>query len=49
MRFHDLKIESMGIDVPFSDKPVYGTIAQVTEDNLGLHTLLGYVESFSAR
>lgn len=45
----DLKIlESTGIVVPFSDKPVHGTIAQVTGDNLGLHTFLGYVESFSA-
>jgi len=45
----DLKVlECTGIEVPFSDEPVYGTIAQVTGDNLGLHTLLGYVESFSA-
>ncbi|XP_059362352.1 uncharacterized protein LOC132101422 isoform X1 [Carassius carassius] len=45
----DLKIlECTGIEVPFSDEPVYGTIAQVTGDNLGLHSLLGYVESFSA-
>ena len=46
---HDLKVlESTGINVPFSDEPVHGTIAQVTGDNLGLHTLLWYVESFSA-
>ncbi|XP_039649874.1 uncharacterized protein LOC120555261 [Perca fluviatilis] len=46
---HDLKVlECTGVEVPFSDEPVYGTIAQVTGDNLGLHTLLGYVESFNA-
>lgn len=45
----DLKVlECTGIKVPFFDEPVCGTIAQVTGDNLGLHTLLGYVESFSA-
>lgn len=43
----DLKfLECTG--VPFSDEPVCGTIAQITGNNLGLHTLLGYVESFSA-
>lgn len=47
---HDMKIlECTGIEVPFSDEPVHGTIAQVTGDNLGLHTLLGYVESFSTK
>lgn len=45
----DLKIlEAKGINVPFSNEPLYGTVAQVTGDNLGLHTFLGYVESFSA-
>ena len=45
----DLKIlETNGIDVPYFDEPLYGTVAQVTGDNLGLHTLLGYVQSFSA-
>lgn len=28
-------------------EPVCGTIAQVTGDNLGLHTLLGYAKSFN--
>lgn len=28
---------------------VYGTIVQVTGDNLGVHSLFGFVESFSAR
>ena len=45
----DLKVlECTGVELPFSDEPVRGTIAQVTGDNLGLHTLLGYVESFNA-
>ena len=46
---HDLKVlECTGVEVPFADEPVCGTIAQVTGDNLGLHRLLGYVESFNA-
>lgn len=45
---HDLKVlECTGIELPFCVEPVHGTIAQVTWDNLGFHTLLGYVESFS--
>ena len=45
----DLKVlETIGIDLPFSDEPVKGSIAQVTGDNLGLHTLFGYLESFNA-
>lgn len=45
----DIKVlEISGIHVPFFDEPVHGTVAQVTGDNLGLHTLLGYVQSFSA-
>lgn len=31
-------LDCTGIEVPFSDEPVHGTIAQVTGDNLGLHT-----------
>lgn len=46
----DIKIlERDGIKVPLYDQPVYGTIVQVTGDNLGLHCLFGFVESFSAR
>lgn len=46
----DIKVlESTGINLPFSDQQIYGTVAQVTGDNLGLHTVLGFVESFSAR
>lgn len=45
----DLKVlESSGIPVPFSKDPLFGTIAQVTGDNLGMHTILGFMESFSA-
>lgn len=46
----DIKIlESDGIQVPLFKHPIYGTIVQVTGDNLGLHCLFGFVESFSAR
>ena len=45
----DLKVlKCTGVEIPFSNGPVCGTIAQVTVDNLGLHSLLGYVESFSS-
>ena len=45
----DLKIlETEGIQLPFSAIPVKGSVFQVTGDNLGLHGLLGFVESFSA-
>lgn len=43
------KLESHGINLPYFDEPVYGTIAQVTGDNLGMHTILGFTESFSSR
>lgn len=46
----DIKmLERNGIRVPLYDQPVYGTIVQVTGDNLGLHCLFGFVESFGAR
>lgn len=46
----DIKVlERDGIMVPLYDQPVYGTIVQVTGDNLGLHCLFVFVESFSAR
>ena len=45
----DLKIlETQGIEVPFSDVALLGSVIQVTGDNLGLHGLFGFVESFSA-
>lgn len=42
-------LERDGIMVHLFDQPVYGTIVQVTGDNLGLHCLFGFVESFNAR
>jgi len=45
----DLKVlETEGIEVP-SHGHVHGSIVQVTGDNLGIHCLFGFVESFSAR
>lgn len=45
----DIKIHaSSGIKLPLSEEPIRGTIAQVTGDNLGVHTLFGFVQSFSA-
>lgn len=45
----DLKIlETKGIHTALSDTPVKGTVVQVTGDNLALHGLFGFVESFSA-
>ena len=34
------KLENEGIEVPFSDSPLLGSVIQVTGDNLGLHGLL---------
>lgn len=31
------KLESQGLNLPFCDEPIYGTIAQITGDNLGMH------------
>ncbi|XP_056305506.1 uncharacterized protein LOC130217424 [Danio aesculapii] len=45
----DLKIlETVGVAVPFADQPVRGTLALITGDNLGMHSILGFLESFSA-
>lgn len=45
----DVKVlESNGMKVSFAEEPVFGTMAQVTGDNLGLNSILGYVDSFSA-
>ena len=47
---NDLKIlETGGIDFPGLGGRINGSIFQVTGDNLGLHGLFGYVESFSAK
>ncbi len=44
----DIKIlESDGIELPVSTSKVYGTICQVIGDNLGMHSILGFTESFS--
>lgn len=44
----DVKVlEQNGMKVSFTEQPLYGTIAQVTGDNLGLNSILGYVESFT--
>ena len=46
----DIKVlESHGINLPFSSEKVHGTICQITGDNLGMHGILGFVESFSGR
>lgn len=40
-------LEQNGMKALFIEQPLYGTIAQVMGDNLGLNSVLGYVESFS--
>lgn len=46
----DIKIlESDGIELPISTSRVYGSICQVIGDNLGMHSILGFTESFSGR
>lgn len=45
----DLKtLESEGLHLPISAERTYGTICQITGDNLGLHSILGFTESFSS-
>lgn len=47
---NDLKVlETDGVKVPLFKNALYGSIVQVTGDNLGIHKLFGFVESFSAR
>lgn len=47
---NDLKVlETEGLKIPMFEHLIHGTIVQVTGDNLGLHGLFGFVESFSAR
>ena len=47
---NDLKVlETDGIKGPLFKDAVHGSIVQVTGDNLGIHGLFGFVESFSAR
>ncbi|XP_041825358.1 uncharacterized protein LOC121629700 [Melanotaenia boesemani] len=46
----DIKLlETDGIEIPIYSGRVRGSLVQVTGDNLGLHSLFGLVESFSAR
>lgn len=45
----DVKVlEDKGMKVSFTELPLYGTIAQVTGDNLGLNSIHGNVESFTS-
>ncbi|XP_041935316.1 uncharacterized protein LOC121697735 [Alosa sapidissima] len=45
----DLKIlETRGIRIPCIEEPLFGSVIQVTGDNLALNGILGFVESFSA-
>lgn len=46
----DLNIlETEGIQLPFIDEPLFGSVMQVTGDHhLALNSLSGFVESFSA-
>lgn len=47
---NDIKtLESHGIDLPVSSDRVYGTICQISGDNLGMHGILGFTESFNGR
>ncbi|KAL6491486.1 hypothetical protein MHYP_G00018310 [Metynnis hypsauchen] len=47
---NDLKLlETEGLQIPIFEHAIHGTVVQVTGDNLGLHGLFGFVESFSAR
>lgn len=47
---NDLKVlETEGVKNPVSGRCVRGTIVQVTGDNLSLHSLLGFLESFMAQ
>ena len=42
-------LECQSLSLPFSDEPLYGTVSHITGDNLGMHTVLGFNESFSSR
>lgn len=47
---NDVKVlETEGLQIPMFEHVIHGTIVQVTGDNLGLHSLFGFVESFGAR
>lgn len=40
-------LEAEGMQVPFSAMPLKGRVFQVSGDNLALHDLFGFVQSFS--
>lgn len=42
-------LETDGVKVPLIKNALYGSIVQVTGDNLGIDRLFRFVESFSAR
>ena len=42
-------LEAEGMQVPFQPTPLKGSVFQVTGDNLAIHGLFGFVESFSAK
>lgn len=47
---NDLKVfETAGLQVPNFEHAIHGTVVHVTGNNLGLHSLVGFVESFGAR
>lgn len=41
-------LETEGIKVPFCKMPIRGTLAKITGDNLCIHSILVFLESFSA-
>lgn len=46
---NDIKtLETQGLHLPFSAEKIYGTISQITGDNLGMHSILGFTESFNS-
>lgn len=46
---NDVKIlEVEGIDLPISSEKVYGSICQISGDNLGMNAILGFTESFNS-
>lgn len=44
-----LENEGITVDIPEGPKKIYFRLALVTGDNLGLHSLLGFTESFNQK
>ncbi len=40
-------LETEGIQIPFTEEPLFGSVIQVTGNNLALNSLLGFAESES--